>query len=115
MTFLGLKMIIFGHFSRFLASFKISFTSLQHPKYDKVNTLCYRRTVTRRNSYCPAVGTAGTECTAGTPGRLGRQTDGIQSSKFAGKVDENSSNVSGMTYFWVGNGREKIGKEKDRK
>ena len=24
-------MIIFGHFSRFLASFKISFSSLQHP------------------------------------------------------------------------------------
>ena len=33
MTFLGLKMIIFGHFSRFLASFKISFSSLQHPTY----------------------------------------------------------------------------------
>ena len=26
-------MIIFGHFSRFLASFKISFSSLQHPTY----------------------------------------------------------------------------------
>ena len=34
MTFLGLKMIIFGHFSPFLASFKISFSSLQHPKDD---------------------------------------------------------------------------------
>ena len=33
-TFLGLKMIIFGHFSSFLASFKISFSSLQHPNYD---------------------------------------------------------------------------------
>ena len=33
MTFLGLKMIIFGHFSSFLASFKISFSSLQHPNY----------------------------------------------------------------------------------
>ena len=33
MTILGLKMIIFGHFSRFLASFKISFSSLQHPTY----------------------------------------------------------------------------------
>ena len=31
MIFVGLKMIIFGHFSRFLASFKISFSSLQHP------------------------------------------------------------------------------------
>ena len=27
-------MIIFGHFSRFLASFKISFSTLQHPTYD---------------------------------------------------------------------------------
>ena len=35
MTFLGLKMIIFGHFSRFLASFKISFSSLQHPNHDQ--------------------------------------------------------------------------------
>ena len=35
MTFLGLKMIIFGHFSRFLASFKISFSSLQHPNYNR--------------------------------------------------------------------------------
>ena len=26
-------MIIFGHFSRFLASFKISFSSLQNPNY----------------------------------------------------------------------------------
>ena len=34
MTFLGLKMIIFGHFSRFLASFKISFSSLQHLIYN---------------------------------------------------------------------------------
>ena len=33
MTFLDLKMIIFGHFSRFLAPFKISFLSLQHPTY----------------------------------------------------------------------------------
>ena len=33
MTFLSLKMIIFGNFSRFLASFKISFPSLQHPTY----------------------------------------------------------------------------------
>jgi len=33
MTFLGLKMIICGHFSRFLASFKFSFSSLQHPKH----------------------------------------------------------------------------------
>ena len=32
MTFLGLKMIIFGHFSRFLGSFEISFSSLQHPR-----------------------------------------------------------------------------------
>ena len=32
MTFLGLKMIIFGHFSRFLASFNISSSSLQHPR-----------------------------------------------------------------------------------
>ena len=31
---LGIKMIIFGHFSRFLASFKISFSSLQHPTYN---------------------------------------------------------------------------------
>ena len=30
MTFLTLKMIIFGHFSRFSASFKILFVSLQH-------------------------------------------------------------------------------------
>ena len=29
--FLSLKMIIFGHFSRFLASFKISFSCFQHP------------------------------------------------------------------------------------
>ena len=36
MTFLGLKMIIFGHFSRFLVSFKISFSSLQHPTYNTV-------------------------------------------------------------------------------
>ena len=34
MTFLGLKMIIFGHFSPFLASFKISFSSLQQPSYE---------------------------------------------------------------------------------
>ena len=34
MTFLGLKMILFGHFSRLLASFKISFSSLQHPTHD---------------------------------------------------------------------------------
>ena len=33
MRFLGLKMIIFGHFSRFLAFFKISFSSLQHLNY----------------------------------------------------------------------------------
>ena len=33
MTFLGLKIIIFGHFSRFLAFFKISFSSLQHPNH----------------------------------------------------------------------------------
>jgi len=33
MTFLGLKIIIFGHFARFLASFKISCSSLQHPSY----------------------------------------------------------------------------------
>ena len=33
MIFFGLKMIIFGHFSRFLAFFKISFSSLQHPIY----------------------------------------------------------------------------------
>ena len=33
MTFLGLKMIIFGHFSTFLGFFKISFSSLQHPSY----------------------------------------------------------------------------------
>ena len=31
MTFLSLKMIIFDHFSRILASFKISYFSLQHP------------------------------------------------------------------------------------
>ena len=35
MTFLGLKMIIFGLFSRFLASFKIAFSSLQHPICDR--------------------------------------------------------------------------------
>ena len=35
MTFLGLKMIIFGYFSRFLASFKISFSSLQHPTHNR--------------------------------------------------------------------------------
>ena len=34
MTFLGLKMIIFQNFSKFLASFKISFSSLQHPSYN---------------------------------------------------------------------------------
>ena len=34
MPFLGLKMIIFGHFSRFLAAFKFSFSSLQHPSYN---------------------------------------------------------------------------------
>ena len=34
MTFCGLKKIIFGHFSRFLAFFKISFFSLQHPNYN---------------------------------------------------------------------------------
>ena len=34
--FLGLKMIIFGHFLRFLVSFKISFSSLQHPSYIQV-------------------------------------------------------------------------------
>ena len=37
MTFLGLKMIIFDHFSRFLASFHISFSSLQHPIYDSMS------------------------------------------------------------------------------
>ena len=31
---LSLKIIIFGHFSRFLASYKISFSSLQHPIYN---------------------------------------------------------------------------------
>ena len=40
MTLLGLKMIIFGHFSRFLASFKISFTSLQHPSHNPVGRFC---------------------------------------------------------------------------
>ena len=34
---LGLKMIIFGHFSRFLAFFKISFYSLQHPNYNELS------------------------------------------------------------------------------
>ena len=34
MTFFALKMIIFGHFSRFLAFFKLSFSSLQHPNYE---------------------------------------------------------------------------------
>ena len=34
MIFLGLKITIFGHFSRFLASFAIPFSSLQHPKYN---------------------------------------------------------------------------------
>ena len=34
MIFLGLQIIIFGHFSRFLASFKISFSSLQHPTHN---------------------------------------------------------------------------------
>ena len=53
MTFLCLKMIIFGHFSRFLASFKISFSSLQHPNHiilsiKKLNTVCYK-SVTIRN------------------------------------------------------------------
>ena len=38
MTFLGLKMIIFCHFSRFLASFKISFSSL-HPTHN-LSVLC---------------------------------------------------------------------------
>ena len=33
MTCLGLKMIIFGYFSTFLASFKISISSLQHPSH----------------------------------------------------------------------------------
>ena len=33
MTFLSLKMIIFGHCSRFWAFFKFSFSSLQHPNY----------------------------------------------------------------------------------
>ena len=34
MTFLGLKMINFGHFSRFLASFKIKNLQLAGPSYD---------------------------------------------------------------------------------
>ena len=34
MTFLGLKMINFGHFSRFLTFFNISFSSLQHPNHN---------------------------------------------------------------------------------
>ena len=34
MTIFGLKMIIFGHFSRFLAFFKISFSSLCHPTHN---------------------------------------------------------------------------------
>ena len=38
MTFFGLKMIIFGHFSRFLASLKIYFSSLHNPIY---NTCMY--------------------------------------------------------------------------
>ena len=33
MTFFGLKMIISGHFWAFLASFKISFSSLHNPSY----------------------------------------------------------------------------------
>ena len=41
MTFLGLKMIIFGHFSRFLAFFKISFSSLQHPSYPPIVVIWY--------------------------------------------------------------------------
>ena len=36
MSFLGLKMIIFGYFSRSLASFEISFSSLQHPSHTPV-------------------------------------------------------------------------------
>ena len=36
MTFSGLKMIIFGHFLRFLASFKISFSSLHNPNHNMV-------------------------------------------------------------------------------
>ena len=43
MTFLGLQMIIFGHFSRFLASFKISFFSLQHPIYKSLFYLLHIR------------------------------------------------------------------------
>jgi len=44
MTILGLKMIIFGHFSRFLTSFKISFSGLQNV------VLLYRQT-RRDNSH----------------------------------------------------------------
>ena len=41
MTFLGLKMTFFGHFSGFLACFKISFSILQHPSY-KLDFLGYK-------------------------------------------------------------------------
>ena len=47
-AFLGLKMIIFGHFSRFLAAFKISFSSLQHPNYDELNSGSTRHAEKRR-------------------------------------------------------------------
>ena len=58
MTFLGLKMIIFGHFSRFLASFKISFSSLQHPNYkpfycNGLSVNSYHSTVIRKRRRSP--------------------------------------------------------------
>ena len=49
MTFLGLKNDIFGDFLRFLTSFKISFSSLQHP------TLYVIKVV-----YCTILATIGT-------------------------------------------------------
>ena len=43
MTFLGLKMIIFGHFSRFLSSVKISFSSLHNPSHSLMSYLLLLR------------------------------------------------------------------------
>ena len=52
MTYMGLKMIIFGLFSRFLASFKISFSSLQHPKHnEEQNHLLFKKRYSRKECF----------------------------------------------------------------